>query len=513
MKNLSNASSRSATGEGSWTTSRAKKTLFSSETETVSILPHGGTLVDRRLRGDAREAALERAGSLCRVPLPPMSASDIEMIAIGAYSPLTGFMGRADYECVLEEMRLANGLVWSLPITLPVDDDLAANIKEGEEIALVQGDVIVAIMKVTEKFCYDKAREAIKVYQTTEVKHPSVARLYRQGNILLGGNIWLLNWPEPHKFCELRYTPAQTRKTFAEKGWRQIVGFQTRNPLHRAHEYILKHALEMTDGLFLHPLVGETKPDDIPAEARIQSYQALLNNYYPPERVLLGVFPAAMRYAGPREAIFHALCRKNYGCTHFIVGNDHAGVGNYYPPRAACDIFQEFTPEEIGIKPLLYPEIKYYCRRCGGVVTPKICPHKQNHSRVNGTQVREMLNHGKMPPKEIMQPEISQLLMRAVYGRKPIGYLIRHAVQVLKGERRSFIPRLSAAVEDWHHARPEKLSRKIGYHVYQALYGLISKPGSFMRRFSATLIDWPHTRSETKKLKRNPRPNDPRSTK
>lgn len=403
------------------------------KTEIVSITPHGGTLVDRQLRGSARDAVLERVGSLLRVPLSPMNASDVEMIAVGAYSPLAGFMGRADYERVVEEMRLANGLVWSLPITLPIDDDLAANIKEGQEIALTQDDNIIAIMEVAEKFPYDKEREASKVYQTrdTDIKHPGVARLSRQGSVLLGGNIWLLNWPEPRQFSKLRYTPTQVREKFIANQWRRVVGFQTRNPIHRAHEYILKHALEMTDGLFLHPLVGETKPDDVPAKTRIKSYQILLDNYYPPGHVLLGIFPAAMRYAGPREAIFHALCRKNYGCTHFVVGNDHAGVGNYYAPRAACDIFKNFRPEEIDIEPLFYPEVKYYCRKCGGIVTPKICPHNQNHSRMSCTQVREMLKHGKMPPKEIMRPEVSGVLMKAMLGRRSVRYFVNRAIDML----------------------------------------------------------------------------------
>jgi sulfate adenylyltransferase len=382
-------------------------------TVIVKITPHGGTLVDLWLKGDARDAALERANDLLRVSLTSTSISDLEMIAVGAYSPLTGFMGRADYERVVAEMRLANGLVWPIPITLAIDDDLAHIVREGQEVALVQSDRVLAIMEVAEKFRYSKAREAAQVYRTTEAEHPGVARLYRQGNTLLGGDIWLLNWPEPREFPELRHTPVQTRRMFARRGWRRIVGFQTRNPIHRAHEYIHKHALEITDGLFLHPLVGETKPDDIPAAVRILSYQTLLRDYYPTERVLLGVFPAAMRYAGPREAIFHALCRKNYGCTHFIVGRDHAGVGNYYDPNAACEIFSEFSPDEIGIEPLLYSPT-FYCSKCGGIVTPKTCPHDQDRYSLSGTQIREMLRRGERPPEEVMRPEVSQMLIEAM---------------------------------------------------------------------------------------------------
>jgi sulfate adenylyltransferase len=380
------------------------------------ITPHGGTLVDRQLRGDARDATLERVGELLRVPLSSVSASDLEMIAVGAYSPLTGFMGQADYERVVAEMRLANGLVWTIPITLPIDDDLAGKIREGQEVILVQKRRILAIMEVTDKFRYNKEWETNQVYQTAATEHPGVARLYRQGNTLLGGSIWLLNWPEPREFLELRYTPAQTRRMFASKGWRRIVGFQTRNPFHQTHEYIHKHALEITDGLFLHPLVGETKPDDIPAAVRMASYQAILRDHYPADRVLLGVFPAAMRYAGPREAIFHAFCRKNYGCTHFIVGRDHAGVGQYYDPSAACEIFAEFSLEEIGIIPLLYSN--FYCKKCGSIVTPRSCPHDHDQCRINGTQIREMLKRGERPPEEIMRPGISQILIEAILARK-----------------------------------------------------------------------------------------------
>jgi sulfate adenylyltransferase len=384
-----------------------------SGTAIVKITPHGGTVVDRRLKGDARDAALERANDLLRVPLSSTSTSDLEMIAVGAFSPLTGFMGQADYERVVAEMRLANGLVWTIPITLPIDDELAGKIREGQEVTLVQKRRILAIMEVTEKFRYNKEREANQVYQTAATEHPGVARLYRQGNTLLGGSIWLLNWPKPREFPELRYTPAQTRRMFASKGWRWIVGFQTRNPIHQTHEYIHKHALEITDGLFLHPLVGETKPDDIPAAVRIASYRAILRDYYPADRVLLGVFPAAMRYAGPREAIFHALCRKNYGCTHFIVGRDHAGVGQYYDPSAACEIFAEFSLEEIGIIPLLYSN--FYCKKCSSIVTPRSCTHDHDQCRINGTQIREMLERGEAPPVEIMRPEVSQMLIGAMF--------------------------------------------------------------------------------------------------
>lgn len=380
------------------------------------IRPHGGTLVDRVLRGEVREAVRERADRLVKVPLGRMGLSDLELVATGAFSPLTGFMRRADYDRCVAEMHLANGLVWSIPVTLAVGQDVADRIREGQEVALCEGDRVLAVMEVAEKYPYDKEREAREVYRTTEEAHPGVARLYRQGDILLGGDVWLVDWPSAVKteFPELRHTPAETRRMFARRGWRSVVGFQTRNPIHRAHEYIQKTALEIVDGLFLHPLVGETKKDDIPADVRIESYQAILRDYYPAERVLLGVFPAAMRYAGPREAIFHAIARKNYGCTHFIVGRDHAGVGKYYGTYDAQNIFDQFPPEEIGIVPFRF-EHAFYCRKCGGIVSAKTCPHgKDDWVFLSGTQVREMLERGEMLPEEFTRPEVARVLLEGV---------------------------------------------------------------------------------------------------
>jgi sulfate adenylyltransferase len=378
------------------------------------IPPHGGALIDRRLRGEMKAAVAERAQTLTRVPLTRMAVSDLELLAIGAFSPLTGFMTQSDYEGVVKEMHLSNGLAWTVPVTLPVDDGVAERVKEGQEVALVEDDRILAVMEVQEKYGFDKTLEAREVYKTEEQAHPGVARLYRQGATLLGGPIWLVDWPKHQEFLDFRHTPAQMRRLFASRGWRRVVAFQTRNPIHRAHEYIQKTALEIVDGLLLHPLVGETKKDDIPADVRMDSYQSLLRDYYPPDRVILGVFPAAMRYAGPREAVFHAIARKNYGCTHFIVGRDHAGVGNYYGSYDAHYIFDEFSREEIGITPLFFDHA-FYCKKCGGIVSAKTCPHGKDHwIHLSGTQVRQMLERGEMLPEEFTRPEVSKILVEGM---------------------------------------------------------------------------------------------------
>lgn len=384
----------------------------------AAIAPHGGSLVDRVLRGVLREGALERADNLRKVSLSPTSVSDLELIAVGGFSPLTGFLTKDDYDNVVQRMRLSNGVVWSIPITLPVSRELADELREGEEIALTEGDRILGIMELAERFEYDKEKEAELVYRTTEDAHPGVARLYAQGEVLLGGDIHLLNRPADKQFPEFRHDPAQTRRMFAQRGWRRIVAFQTRNPIHRAHEAIQKTALEICDGLLLHPLVGETKPDDIPPDVRMTSYQALLRDYYPPERVVLGVFPAAMRYAGPREAILHALARKNYGCTHFIVGRDHAGVGGYYGTYDAQLIFDDFTPDEIGVTPLFF-EHMFYCRKCGGLVSVKTCPHSpEDHLVMSGTEVRARVSRGEMLPEEFTRPEVSKILIDGMKERR-----------------------------------------------------------------------------------------------
>jgi len=379
-----------------------------------SILPHGGKLVNRVLHGEKREEWIKKSKGLKSISVSPRAVSDLELIAVGAMSPNEGFMGKEDYESVVRTMRLSNGLPWSIPITLPVSREEAADLKEGEDVSLLdESGNLIAILHLREKFTYDKKKEASEVYRTTDEAHPGVSVVYKQGDVLLGGNISLINRPLDIEFPEHRFDPAQTRRLFREKGWRRVVAFQTRNPIHRAHEYLQKCALEMVDGLLIHPIVGETKSDDIPADVRMKCYQALIENYYPKDRVILSVLPAAMRYAGPREAIFHALVRKNYGCTHFIVGRDHAGVGNYYGTYDAHKIFDEFKPEEIGITPLFFDHA-FYCKRCAAMVTTKTCPHPSDfHVHLSGTKVRELLRNRQDLPLEFTRPEVGRILMEA----------------------------------------------------------------------------------------------------
>ncbi|MBE9004107.1 sulfate adenylyltransferase [Fortiea sp. LEGE XX443] len=380
-----------------------------------AIAPHGGELVNRIATPQLREEFLSKAEFLPRVQLDERAVSDVEMIAIGAFSPLTGFMNQSDYDRVVTEMRLANGLVWSIPITLSVAEEAAASLKEGDLIRLDNpAGQFIGVLQLTQKYSYDKLREAVNVYRTDDANHPGVQVIYNQGSVNLAGDIWLLQ-RQPHpQFPAYQIDPAASRQMFRENGWKTIVGFQTRNPIHRAHEYIQKCALETVDALFLHPLVGATKDDDIPADVRMRCYEILLEHYYPSDRVILAINPAAMRYAGPREAIFHALVRKNYGCTHFIVGRDHAGVGNYYGTYDAQYIFDEFEPGEIGIVPMKF-EHAFYCTRTKQMATTKTSPSKpEERIHLSGTKVREMLRRGELPPPEFSRPEVAAELARAM---------------------------------------------------------------------------------------------------
>ncbi len=392
--------------------------MTQNRTQVRLIAPHGGTLVNRLVDDENKAVLQQRAAGAPVVQLSAVSLSDLELIATGVFSPLQGFMKQADYTSVVHDMHLCNGLPWTIPITLPVDLTTADSLQPGQDVALAdENGAVVAVLELAEKFTYDKSVEAENVYRTTDEAHPGVARVYAQGEVYLAGDVWMFELPQP-PFPAIYRTPAQTRAIFAERGWRRVAAFQTRNPIHRAHEYLQKCALEMADGLMLHPLVGETKGDDIAADIRIESYEVVINHYYPQDRVLLTAFPAAMRYAGPREAIFHAICRKNYGCTHFIVGRDHAGVGGYYGTYDAQLIFDEFDPAAIGITPLLF-EHAFYCRDCGGIVTAKTCPHdKESWLHLSGTQVREKLSAGQLLPVEFTRPEVSEVLIRGMRNGK-----------------------------------------------------------------------------------------------
>ena len=385
----------------------------------TTIAPHGGDLVDLLVPEGRREATRAEADHLPKLVVNARELSDLEMLTVGALSPLRGFVGEDDYVSVLETMHLTNGLAWSIPVTLSLTDDDVKRIGAGGSVALLPweaGDPI-AVVEVAEVFKRDRQKESVGVFGTEDLEHPGVQALHDAGDFCLAGTVRALALPEHDDFLPYRLTPAQTRAAFAERGWRTVVGFQTRNPIHRAHEYLQKCALEIVDGLLVHPLVGATKDDDVPADVRMRCYEALFEGYYPKDRAMVSVFPAAMRYAGPREAIWHAICRKNYGCTHFIVGRDHAGVGSYYGTYDAQRIFEEFEPGELGIMPLMF-EHSFWCDACEGMASPKTCPHGEG-SRVSlsGTKVREMLRAGERPPAEFSRPEVADILIDAMRER------------------------------------------------------------------------------------------------
>jgi sulfate adenylyltransferase len=369
---------------------------------TGLIGPHGGTLVDRT--GERPEDL----DSLETITLTSREVSDLDMLASGALSPLEGFMGQEDYERVVEEMRLASDLPWALPVCLAVDKS-----PDGDRVVLAdEAGRPLAVLEVDDVYGYDRQREAENCFRTTDEAHPGVARLYAQHPLYLAGRVTVFDRPEP-AFPELTKDPAETRAEFAERGWRRVVGFQTRNPIHRAHEYLTKVALETVDGLLIHPLVGDTKSDDVPAATRVECYRVRLDGYYPADRVVISAVPAAMRYAGPREAIWHAICRKNFGCSHFIVGRDHAGVGDYYGTYDAQLIFDEYEPHELGIEPMFF-EHAFWCKACGSMATPKTCPHGgDDHVFLSGTKVRELLEAGELPPVEFSRPEVAEVLIDA----------------------------------------------------------------------------------------------------
>ena len=381
------------------------------------IEPHGGKLVNRIMDSAKRERVLNNLDSYFKLEIANRYVSDCEMIAIGGFSPLTGFMGKEEALSVIEKMELPNGLLWGIPIVLPVEEKIASNFAEGDEIILMDSaSRPIALMKVNEKFTLDKENFAVKVYKTSDINHPGVKALMEAGNIFIAGEIELINRPLREDIDDSYFQdPAETRAEFEKRGWKTVVAFQTRNPIHRAHEYLIKTALESHDGVLIHPLVGETKPDDVPAPVRMRAYEVLLDNYFNKERVHLSVLPAAMHYAGPREAIHHMIMRKNYGCTHMIIGRDHAGVGDYYGTYEAQEMVDRYA-DRLGIQPIKF-EHAFYCTKCENMATSKTCPHSSEyHVFLSGRQVRAMLREGKKPPKEFTRPEVAEVLMEWARG-------------------------------------------------------------------------------------------------
>lgn len=377
----------------------------------MPIAPHGGELVERLLTGAALESARANAAKMPKITVNDYTAFDIDCLGKGIFSPLRGFMNEEQTRNVLDRMHVADGIPWTIPILLAVSHEEADTLEEGSSVAIEddQGE-LAAILHLTEKFSVDHQEIASKVYQTTDESHPGVAYTMSLGPVFLAGDVDVLK-ARTVDHQEYNLTPKETRAAFKELGWKRIVAFQTRNPVHRAHEYLQKCAMETCDGLLLHPLMGTTKSDDIPGDVRMKCYTTLLEAYYPNDRVKLSIMPVNMRYAGPKEAIFHAIIRKNYGCTHFIVGRDHAGVGNFYGTYDAHYIFDQFDPAEIGITPMFFDH-SFFCTKCGSMGSIKTCPHdKESHVFLSGTKVREMLNNGEMPPEQFTRPEVAKVLI------------------------------------------------------------------------------------------------------
>ena len=378
------------------------------------VPPHGGGQLNPLLLPEVERAeVLKHAETLKQVPMTSRETSDVIMFAMGAYTPLNGFMGEQDWRGCCEEMKLSDGLFWPIPVTLAAQSDLADSIEVGEEVALIDSEngEIMAVMKVQEKYGIDKDLECRSVYGTTDSEHPGAQKVLEQADVNLGGPVTALSEGEyPEKYPDLFLRPAESRALFIEKGWHQAAAFQTRNPMHRSHEHLAKIAVEVTDGVFIHQVLGKLKPGDIPAETRTKAIQAMIDNYFVPGTVIQAGYPIEMRYAGPREALFHALIRQNFGCSHLIVGRDHAGVGDYYGPFDAQHIFDTLWDGALATVPLKI-DITFYCKKCDGMATAKTCPHdSEHHISISGTKQREMLSAGEDIPGEFSRPEVVKIL-------------------------------------------------------------------------------------------------------
>ena len=389
------------------------------------VAPHGGGELKPLIYPEVERAEeLKRAGNLKKVPMTSRETSDVIMFAMGAYTPLDGFMNKADWKGVCGEMKTSKGLFWPIPITLSADKALADSIADGEEVALVdeESGEIMGVMTVTEKYEMsdaDKKFECEHVFRTADMAHPGVQKVMGQKAVNLGGRVMALSEGEyPEKYKGLYFRPAESRAMFAEKGWSTVAAFQTRNPMHRSHEHLAKIAVEVTDGVFIHQVLGKLKEGDIPAETRTVAIQAMIDNYFVKGTVIQAGYPIEMRYAGPREALIHAVIRQNFGCSHLIVGRDHAGVGDYYGPFDAQHIFDTLWPGAMETRPLKI-DITFYCKKCMGMATAKTCPHgKENHVNISGTKQREMLSKGEDIPPEFSRPEVVKVLQAYYAGLK-----------------------------------------------------------------------------------------------
>lgn len=385
------------------------------------VLPHGGKLTSRLIKDEELANARQRARELPKVQMTSRETSDLIMIGIGAFSPVDGFMGREDWEGICEEFKTAKGSFWPIPITLSISADEASGLKEGGEVALIDAESgeLMGSMRIDEKYTIDKRYECMQIFRTDDPKHPGVAKVMSQREFNIAGPVKVFSELDyPDHFSSLYARPEETRAIFEERGWHTIASLQLRNPMHKSHEYIAKIALEVSDGLFIHQLVGKLKAGDIPAEVRVQCVQAVINHYFPMERVVTKVYPMEMRYAGPREALLHAVFRQNYGASHMIIGRDHAGVGNYYGPYDAQKIFYEIPEDALAIK-ILPIDWTFYCHKCKGMASFKTCPHgKEDHLLLSGTLLRKMLTEGEPVPEEFSRPEVLAILIEYYSGLK-----------------------------------------------------------------------------------------------